>query len=323
MYRLPIFLRRNFLSTPLVTKHAVWRKRALLLLALLPMALSPTHPIAVYAYLANVYVPALTRPAYADTEYGLEDFLVSPEQVERYRESLVTDMSNRRGGEIFAVVQANDGRLMHAPLRTWNHFLPTRLPEPLRAWLDRKEFPYLADEVELWLDGFTIVAMGHFHAFGGPPSPGDRLAHSFGSVPEVVVTNGIIPLVYLQGELLPYANDVEIAPDVFRSMRTLTPSLTMAVEYISPIDKEPSPALIAVLGKLRDDHKIDIASRQSVATEVLELCRRFREEYRFAFEGGYIPLLHMDKPDHIRMIYNLAAIQAWAELYAVRPVGAV
>ena len=290
------------------------------MLALLPMALSPSHPIAVYAYLASAYVPALMGPAYAGTENNLEEFLVATEQVKQYRQSLVADMANTRGGEVFAIVRGTGGNLRLAPLRTWNHFLPARLPEMLRAWLDRKEFPFLADEVGLWLEGCTLVAMGHYHAFGGAPSGGDGLAQSFGTVPEVVVTNGIVPLVYLQGEVLPYAKDLEVSPELFRFMRAMTPGLAMAVEDVSPVDREPSPALIAVLGNLREHHKIDIANRQIVARELLELCRHFKDEYRFAFDGGYISAPYDEKPDHARVVRNLTAIQAWAEIYAVTPV---
>jgi hypothetical protein len=46
----------------------------------LPAFLSPTHPIAVYAYLLESCIPALIAPAYARSNSSLAEFLISPEQ---------------------------------------------------------------------------------------------------------------------------------------------------------------------------------------------------------------------------------------------------
>ena len=297
------------------------RVNALLLamLVLLPVALSPTHPIAVYGFLAAVSFSPLTSPVYAATDGGLAEFLVAPARVEAYRENLLDDLSDTGGGHLFAITCRQDGQLDLAPIRTWNSMLPDALPENLRAWLDRKEFPFLADEVALWLDGQRIIAMGHYHVYGGPPSRGDRLAQFMTSLPEIVVSNGVIPLVYLRSEMLPYGADVEITQEVFRALRTVESCLGMEVGEFTAFSQCPSPVLRSVLSYLRDHRYVDITQRRAVAREIENLCLRFKEEYTTVFQHGYTLAPYAHNTDHTRMLQNIAALHGWAFMYATAP----
>lgn len=89
--------------------------------------------------------------------------------------------------------------------------------------------------------------MGHYHVYGGPPSRGDRLAQFMTSLPEIVVSNGVIPLVYLRSEMLPYGADVEITQEVFRALRTVESGLAMEVGELTAFSERPSPVLRSVL----------------------------------------------------------------------------
>lgn len=298
------------------------RTLLLALVLLLPMAFSPSHPIAVYGYLAATYVPMQIRPVYADSGGELTSFLVSPAQVAIYREALVEDMADEASGRLFAITHGPDGALFHAPIRTWNSFLPESLPDTLRRWLDRKELPYLADEVELWLEGHTLVAMGHYHAFGGGPSRGDRLVQDLSEIPEVVVSNGVVPVLYLRGALLPYGEKVEFTPHLFRSMRSLEGSLTMTVAECTEIPSEATPAMASYLAYLRDYQGVDITDRQAVAGETFRLCERFRADHARCFQENFLPSAHSQNPDKACVLQNLAALRAWADLYENLPADA-
>jgi hypothetical protein len=286
------------------------------LLALLPMILSPTHPIAVYGFLVSVYFSPLSSPVYAATEEGLAEFLVTPAQVERYRAALLDDISDTAGGRIFAVTCDPYGALDLSPIRTWNSLLPRNLPSSIAEWLDRKEFPFLADEVAIWLNGKRIVAMGHYHAFGGPPSRGDQLAQFMTPLPEVVVANGVIPLVYLRGELVLYGEDIEVTRDVFRAMRAVESGLAMAITELAIFSSEPSPVLKSTLAYLRDHRNVDISQRQAIARDLEALCIQFKREYSTFFQHGYTLSPYAANPDYTRMLQNLAALHGWATLQA-------
>lgn len=293
--------------------------RLMLGLLMLPILLAPSHPVAVYGYLAATYFPAMSRPVYADAGGGLEDFLVTPDQVERYRSELLLDMADSRSGKLFAIVQRGDGQLEHAPIRTWNSFLPESTPENLSGWLDRKEFPFLADEVTLWLDGKTIVAMGHYHVFGGGPSEGDQLAQQISEVPEVVISNGVVPFIYLRGALLAYGEVEQVDESVYRSLRTLERSLTMGLEEVTPFPDKPSPALQSFLAHLRDSGGINIEDRQDVACGILRLCRRFESDNRPYFGEKFFMGAMGEHLDKSQLLRNFDMLKAWAGLYEILP----
>lgn len=313
-----LYARHCFVTSQVVRRHrSAWVSLAVALL-LMPMALSPTHPIAVYGYLAATYLPEM-RPVYADVGDGLTSFLISPGQVQRYREELLADMADAASGKLFAITQEPGGALRHAPIRTWNSFFPNSLPQGVRRWLDRKEFPFLADEVELWQQGHTIVAVGHYHAFGGGPSAGDRLAQSLREVPEVVVSNGIVPMIYVRGALLPYGGNVQVPTTIFRSMRSLERSLTMGIEDTSPVPSEPTLALRSFLAYLRDFEGVDISRRQDIAQKTAELCRAFQTAYLPYFERNLTIGRYPDHPDKASAVRNLTALQGWSGIYRLKP----
>jgi len=301
-----------------------WARRRKLLVSFivfvlaLPMILAPTHPIAAYSYLADRYDSWSTQKVFANTnsDTNLTAFLISPAQIERYRGDLLEDMLDTRSGRLFAIVRRPDGFLEQESVRTWNGFLPAALPSFVAKWLDRKELPFLGDEVELWLQGNEIVAMGHYHAFGGGPSAGDKIAQNVSGLSEVVVANGVIPMVYLDSALVPYGEDVVVPEDVFRSMRALERSLSMDVENApSIIVNEPSQSLKSFLVYLRDYRNVDVSGMDTVAKGTLELCLEFKDQCRAVFTDGFTPAPYLDNPDKSNLLRNVAPLQGWADIY--------
>lgn len=303
----------------LIHRHPV-RILLVTLVLLLPMAFSPSHPVAVYGYLAITYFPVMNRPVYADDDGGeLASFLVSPAQVAIYRAALIEDMEDEGSGRLFAITRGPDGALHHAPIRTWNAFLPDSLPRTLRSWLDRKELPYLPDEVELWLEGHTLLAMGHYHVFGGGPSRGDRLVHDISEMPEVVVSNGIVPMLYLRGALLPYGENVEITPHIFRAIRSLEGSLAMTVAERTEIPTNATAVMASYLAYLRDYQGVDVTNRQAVARETSRLCERFKADYAPCFQESFLIGAYNQNPDKRGVVQHLSTLCAWATIYAKQP----
>jgi len=306
--------------------HALRQRKALLTLFIalmaLPLALAPTRPIAVYGYLATRCLLEILSDVHADAATELDAFLLAPDQVERYRKELLADMAETRSGRLFAVVRAPGGRLEHAPIRTWNMFLPRRLPPAVISWLDRKEFPFIADEVALWQEGRAIIAMGHYHAFGGGPSSGDRLAQELTELPEVVVSNGILPMVYLRGELLPYGADVTVTQEVYRKMRALDRALTMEIHDVPVNATQPSAALRSFLAYLRDHRGVDSTCLADVASEIALLTAEFKEDYAVHFEAGYRTVPYANNPDKLSLLNNLSTLEIWCNNYRKTDVGA-
>lgn len=279
---------------------------------LLPVLLSPCHPVAVYHYLADTYLPLLVSSEPREPDNDLSAFLISPAEVARYRHALREDMMDTRGGYIFAVVRRPDGTLRHEPIRTWNSFLPERLPAVLSNWLDRKEIPFLGDTVALWLEDNEIIAMGHYHPFGGGPSPGDHRAQALSIFSEVVVSNGIVPLVYVHGEVIPFGEDIVIDDDLYRSIRALEKGLLMEVNDIPVSPKVPSARLSSFLAYLRDYRGIDLESKKSVADELEVLCKEFKEDYALVFDAGFQLSNYTSDPDKYGVLRNLSNLQYWA-----------
>lgn len=279
----------------------------------LPVLLCPTHPVAVYAYLLERFVPAIIVPAYARSDSGLAEFLLSPGQIDRYRTDLPLDMQDAQSGHMFVIAAWDGLPPTQEPIRTWNSFLPTATPETLKHWLDRKELPFLGDEVDLWLRGATIVARGHYHAFGGGPSHGDQLAQSLLEIPEVVVANGLVPMVYLNGQLVSCGAEVKVDAKVYRRMRALEKSITMEVREIPLITNEPSDGLKYFLAYLRDCRAVDITDLDAIAGEVLRLYDTFQSDHAAGLSGVSSPYLQTTDWDKLNMLRNLESVQSWAE----------
>jgi hypothetical protein len=283
----------------------------LLVVVALPVLLSPTHPVSVYGFLACRFAGFLFAAEPVDHGDGLPAFLTSGPQVARYRQETCRDMRDAGGGLLFAITRANDGVYRHAELRTWNSFLPDSLPTPIRTFMDYKEIPYLGDEVALWLRGESIVAMGHYHPFGGGPSRGDRLARRFSSTSEIIVSNGLIPFVYLDGQLLSYGEAGPLNTDVFRSIRMMEKNLTMALEEV-PLDvARPTAALRSFLAYLKEFRQVDIADKGAIGAEVIGLCNEFRIDYAPAFAAGFSSSGYPDDLDRATMLSNLSATEMW------------
>lgn len=296
-------------------QHAKQYRRLVYLVAFvlaLPMVLSPTRPIAVYGYLVATYVPGLVFPDPAAETGELDRFLVSPIQVARYQNALREDLADTRGGHLFAIVRDADGALRHEPIRTWNSFLPQTLPNGLSAWLDRKELPYLGDTVDLWVRGNTVVAMGHYHPFGGGPSEGDHRAQLLSTYAEVVVSNGIVPMVFVDGDVVPYVETLEVANDVFRSIRALERGLRMEVRDVEVSLGEPSPYMFSFFGYLMAYRNASLESRELLASEVHRLCLEFKEDYGLVFTKGFRPEHYSLDVDKYTMLHHLQVVEMWA-----------
>ena len=291
-----------------------WSRRHRLLLTvvtlvlILPVLLSPTHPIAVYGYLAASYDPSLLPEALAYSGTDLTSFLTSPAQVRRYKADLLEDMMDMRSGKLFVIVRCSDGALRQEAIRTWNGFLPDRLPSSLSTWLDRKELPYLGDKVDTWLRGNEIIAMGHYHAFGGPPSAGDRCAQYLSDLPEIVVVNGLVPMTYLDGKVVSYGDDVVVSEEIFRFLYALQPSLMMDLTRYFSFSEKPSPALRSFLGFLKDHRDVHISRRDSVAIGIGQLYVEFKDDYRTVFTEGFRRCAYendLDKSYLLSCLYNI------------------
>lgn len=279
---------------------------------ILPMLLSPTHPIAVYGYLAASYRLPLTPEAFASTGADLTSFLRSPAQIQRYKADLLDDMLDKRSSKFFVIVRCRNGALRQEPIRTWNGFLPEGLPPVLCRWLDRKEFPFLGDEVDVWLRGNEIIAVGHYHAFGGAPSAGDARARQFSDLPEIVIANGVVPMIYLNGDIVLYGDDVAVSEEMFRFMRARESHFVMNGSLEVSWFERPSPALKSVLGFLRDYRSVDIGSKNEVAAEISRLCIEFKEFYQAVFTKGFEPSNYGEDVEKWNFLHSLHCLEFWA-----------
>lgn len=301
-------------GAPRRASRARWMLLALLLL---PALLAPSHPLAVYSYLLDtgwtrVCEATTGDKAGIDGAPGLSEFLRGPEQVALYRAGLLDDMLDTQGGGLFAIVRDGAGTLRHVPVRTLNSFMPRNLPGHVARWLDRKEFTYLGDPVGLWLRGEEIIAMGHYHPYGGGPSPGDRAAQRLSTVHEVVVSNGLVPTIYLDGALVPYGPPEAVPAGIYRSMRALENGLFMesGVEYEIP--NEPSPRLQSFMAYLRDYRGATIRGQSDVAREVRALSREFREQYAPVLGDAKAPSELSENPELMGVLHNLQVVTFWS-----------
>jgi hypothetical protein len=232
-------------------------------------------------------------------------------------------MLDNSGGRLFVLLHVSGGGYRQEAIRTWNSFLPDSLPEPVKGFLDYKEIPFLGDEVALWLRGDTIVATGHYHPFGGAPSRGDRLARRFSATSEVVISNGLIPFIYLDGRLLPYGEAGPVNTEVFRSIRMMEKSLTMALENLPVSAAQPTEALQSFLAYLKVARAVDISDKNKVAAEVKGLCKEFRVDYASAFPSGFGPSGYPNDLDRATMLWNLSATEMWAGSFGKFKVASV
>lgn len=280
----------------------------------LPALLAPEHPVAVYGYLGATWTSALLPVAQAANRDGLEDFLISESQVTRFRTELVADLVNPVSGGLFAITRDQRGTLRHMRIRSWNASLPHTLPGPLRRWLDRKEFPRLDDHVALWLRGDVVVALGHYHAFGGGPSKGDHVAQFFSETPEVVVANGIIPAVYLGGRYLPYGPAPVWSAEVARLVRPMETNLAMDHECHPPADGSVGEHARSYLAYLARFHGMESPSRAAVARETTALCGAFEAAHQSGFSRGFRGSRYQDDLDRLMLIRHVAALKGWSDV---------
>lgn len=277
---------------------------------LLPMILSPTHPIAVYSYLAEYYLPFGGPAVPPVTDDELRIFLLSTRQLDRYRTDLKEDVWAVNTGKLFAIVRRDDGTLEQRGVRTWNEFLPNRLPAFLATRLDRKEVSFLGDVVEAYLNSARIEAMGHYHSYGGPPSRGDRLAGRVTRLPEVVVSNGIYPMVYLKGSILdfgPVTTSDEVCTLIARLDERLQSGLVPEIE----IPRTATETTLSFLSYLSQRRGVDIRSLDAIRDEILELCSDFRDDFKGLYAKELV-VYEEEDPDIYQLLHSVSVLDGWA-----------
>lgn len=276
----------------------------------LPMILSPSHPIAVYAYLADCYLPFQGPAGAPASDEELRAFLLSDSQLERYRTELKEDVSAVNTGKLFTIVRRYDGALEHRVVRTWNEFLPNRLPAFLVKRLDRKEISFLGDVVEAYLSSARIEAMGHYHSYGGPPSRGDQLAGRITKRPEIVVSNGIYPMVYVKGKIVdfgPVCADDEILMLVAR----LDERLQSGVETEDGISRDATDTTYSFLSYLQEKRGVDIDSLDDIRGAIVEMCADFEFDYKGLFARDMVEYEREDL-DIYQLIHSVDVLNDWA-----------
>ena len=181
-------------------------------------AMSPTHPIAVDAYLASKPIEAVRSyfsPQSQEQKQAekkeLEDFLTSKESVERYRSDFIEDVKDSSSEKAFVIVRNKQGKLEQKPVRTLHENLPEWVPNAIRNSLDRHCITRLGDMINIERESNQVVANGHYHVFGEMPSLGDNLPFNFDAKPKIVVRNYLIPFVYINGELPKQDFDIPIS----------------------------------------------------------------------------------------------------------------
>jgi hypothetical protein len=209
-----------------------------------------------------------------------------------------------------------DGTLQQDGIRTWNDFLPAGLSPSIDTWLDHKEFPFLGDEVEVWLRGDRIEAVGHYHAYGGPPSRGDALAERFTGLPEVVVVNGLVPFVYMNRDLVEYGQNVQVTHEVFRSMRSLESMIRMNVDGQYLLPESPTGNLKSFLGYLRDHRGVDIESLEKISGSVEQLSHEIERDYAAVLPKGFhVNSYKANDPDAYNFLSALRSLRCWSVAY--------
>lgn len=277
---------------------------------LLPMMLSPTHPIAVYFYLAEYYLPFGGPAASPATDGELRAFLLSERQLSRYRTDLQDDVWAVNTGKLFTIVRRHDGALEQRGVRTWNEFLPNRLPAFIVKRLDRKEISFLGDVVDAYLHSARIEAMGHYHSYGGPPSRGDQLAGQVTKLPEIVVSNGIYPMVYLRGSILDFG-PVAADNEVLKAVARLDEGLQSGAPTENLIPRAATDTTMSFLSYLRYRRGVDIQSLDAIRNEVLGLCADFRGDFRSLYKKD-MDAYEQEDLDVYQLLHNVGVLDGWA-----------
>jgi hypothetical protein len=158
--------------------------------------------------------------------------------------------------------------------------------------------------------------MGHYHPFGGGPSAGDRQAMALSRYTEVVVSNGVVPIVYAHGEPVTYADGLYVPRDVFRSLRALERSLIMEVDRQTLGFRTDTPTieLAAILGYLQEHRDADLTRKESIAAAIGELCQEFKDDYQNVFREGFAPYAYERDTDRFVMLQNLMSVELWSAM---------
>lgn len=126
------------------------------------------------------------------------------------------------------------------------------------------------------------------------------------------MSNGLVPMVYLRGQLVPYGKDVDVTEEVYRQMRTLERGIMMEVRDTPLIMDEPGPGLTSFLAYLRDYRAVDITNHDAIAREILQLCDAFKSDHGAAFTSGYTANSYATDWDRFSVLRNLESVNSWA-----------
>jgi hypothetical protein len=173
-------------------------------------AMSPEHPLMVDAYLADNFKNAIVDNTPTTSKEELSDFLLNKDYIETtVRTDFVKDVKDVTSERNFVIIKKN-GKLEQKNIRTFNSNLSIPLPEFLRAYLDRSSFTRLDDYVDLWKEGEEIATHGHSHITGELPSKADNLVSYLTNGYDVVISNGLVPCIYIDGEHIPFESNLKI-----------------------------------------------------------------------------------------------------------------
>jgi hypothetical protein len=178
-------------------------------------AMSPEHPLMVDAYLADNFKDLIN-----DTVTGkkliekeeLNSFMTSITQFNRYEDELkmaAEKAVEERPEKGFIVVRHN-GKLEQRNLRNIFESLSTQFPDDIRLFLSNTSIYRLDDVVDIWMQGDKKVANGHYHPFGEAPSRIDLTMSQFTRGSDIVISNGLIPLVFIDGSLMPIKEEIKL-----------------------------------------------------------------------------------------------------------------
>lgn len=214
-------------------------------------ALSPNHPIMVDVYLADRVHEKMAELVVGseDDKKRVNDFISNADLYDGQLASFVEDVSISTSEKTFAIV-SNGPDLEIRNIRTFNSLLNPPLDIFFKKFnfdfpmynhlrfstynfLDNRSYIRLDDLVDLWLKDYDIIALGHYHSFGGPPSFQDIISQKITAGPDVVLSNGFVPFNYLDGEFVPYNGNFDISENTTDLFWKVTGGVSAALPYSS------------------------------------------------------------------------------------------
>lgn len=259
-------------------------------------ARAPNHPLSVDTYLVKEQIKRVLNHSEQYSREKLEDFLIIKEQIERYPVDCLEDAKDPFSEKAFVIIE-KDGKLEQKEIRTINKNIPF-IPA---SFLDRKHITRIDDEMDLVAQGYKIVANGHYHVWGEPPSEGDRIAGMISGKNEIVVANGFVPLIYFNSNLVSFGKDMVIDHKLSSFLSNLY--------GVCPYPKSPK------YSSNRNRHAqsfLNYLSNSGVdVADVSQVVDFLRRNYSDSFQTLYLPLnnLYLNNPNYNKFSDSFDAIK--------------